>query len=423
MDIILYILVFISVALSVVSVVLLVKKNGATLSKEDKQDISSSLGNQLNISNNSFNLQLSNFQNTLSQSQKDLEERVEKLSKNLDERMQQMSKAQEEKLEAIRQSNERNIKNLQEDNNKQLDKMRETVDEKLSKTINERFDQSFKVLADQLDKVSKSIGEMQTIASDVGNLNKMLSNVKTTGNFGELRLDAILSQLLAKDQYETNVVTAEGRDPVEYAIKYPDSATGESIYLPIDSKFPLKVYQDMKEASDAGNAELYEQKKRQLVATIKNMAKDISTKYIYPPKTTDFAIMFLPFEGLYADVVKIDDLLAELQTKYRVIVTGPTTMCALINSLQMGFKTVKLQKKSAEIQNVLRAVSTEFDKFSEVVQKIQDKFKSTEGEFEKLVGTRTRMLASKLKNIDRLDDASATKILQLVDDVDSSEDK
>ncbi|MBQ8468942.1 MAG: DNA recombination protein RmuC [Clostridia bacterium] len=423
MDIILYILVFISVALSVVSVVLLVKKNGATLSKEDKQDISSSLGNQLNISNNSFNLQLSNFQNTLSQSQKDLEERVEKLSKNLDERMQQMSKAQEEKLEAIRQSNERNIKNLQEDNNKQLDKMRETVDEKLSKTINERFDQSFKVLADQLDKVSKSIGEMQTIASDVGNLNKMLSNVKTTGNFGELRLDAILSQLLAKDQYETNVVTAEGRDPVEYAIKYPDYATGESIYLPIDSKFPLKVYQDMKEASDAGNAELYEQKKRQLVATIKNMAKDISTKYIYPPKTTDFAIMFLPFEGLYADVVKIDDLLAELQTKYRVIVTGPTTMCALINSLQMGFKTVKLQKKSAEIQNVLRAVSTEFDKFSEVVQKIQDKFKSTEGEFEKLVGTRTRMLASKLKNIDRLDDASATKILQLVDDVDSSEDK
>ena len=251
----------------------------------------------------------------------------------------------------------------------------------------------------------------------------MLSNVKTTGNFGELRLDAILSQLLAKDQYETNVITAEGRDPVEYAIKYPDYATGESMYLPIDSKFPLKVYQDMKEASDAGNAELYEQKKRQLVATIKNMAKDISTKYIYPPKTTDFAIMFLPFEGLYADVVKIDDLLAELQTKYRVIVTGPTTMCALINSLQMGFKTVKLQKKSAEIQNVLRAVSTEFDKFSEVVQKIQDKFKSTEGEFEKLVGTRTRMLASKLKNIDRLDDASATKILQLVDDVDSSEDK
>ena len=419
----LYILLFISIALGVVSIVFAVRGNKTTLSSSDKQDIAGTVGNQLNISNNSFNLQLTTFQENLSKNQKDLEERIEKLSKSLEDRMQVMSKNQEEKLEAIRQSNERNIKSLQEDNNKQLDKMRETVDEKLSKTINERFDQSFKVLSEELDKVSKSIGEMQTIASDVGNLNKMLSNVKTTGNFGELRLDAILSQLLAKDQYETNVVTAEGREPVEYAIKYPDFASGETVYLPIDSKFPLKIYQDMKDAGDSGNAEQFEQKKKQLVATIKNMAKDIATKYIYPPKTTDFAIMFLPFEGLYADVVKIDDLLAELQTKYRVIVTGPTTMCALINSLQMGFKTIKLQKKSAEIQNVLRAVSTEFDKFSDVVKKIQDKFKTTNEEFEKLVGTRTRMLASKLKNIDRLDDVSASKILKLVDDIDADDTK
>lgn len=419
---IIYILLTICIALSVISIVVTVKgKTSTSLSMSDKRDITDSFSNNINaitsaltqtqrISSDALAGSVKNFQENMSANQIALENRVQELIKQLDERMQNMSKAQEEKLEAIRQSNERHIKGLQEDNNKQLDKMRETVDEKLSKTINERFDQSFKVLNDQLEKVYKSIGEMQTMAADVGSLSKALSGVKTTGIFGEVQLGAILEQLLTKDQYATNIVLADGRDPVEYAIKLPGKADGEWVYMPLDSKFPYTVYTDMQEAYEQGNIDEFNRKKEQLKVTIKNMAKDICKKYIYPPKTTDFAVMFLPIEGLYAEVAKMG-LIPELQSKFKITIAGPTTMSALLNSLQMGFKTLAIQKKSGEVWNILSAVRTEFDKFNDIIRKIQGKIDEAGREFDTLVGTRSRMLASKLKSVDMISGPEANAIL------------
>ena len=259
------------------------------------------------------------FKTDLSERQESLEKRVMQLIKQLDERMQSISRLQEEKLEAIRISNERNMKSLQEDNNRQLDKMRETVDEKLSKTINERFEQSFDVLKKQLESVYKSLGEMQSIATDVGSLTKMLSNVKTTGIFGEIQLGAIFDQILTKDQYETNFVTGDGREPVEYAVKLPGQADGDFVYMPVDSKFPYTIYSELQNAYEANDFDSVKQKKDQLKNTIRSMAKDISAKYIYPPKTTNFAVMFLPVEGLYAEVAK-QGLIEELQQKYNITI-------------------------------------------------------------------------------------------------------
>lgn len=420
--IVVYIMLALSLVLSVVSIVVTIKsKSSSALSSKDKQDIQNSFSNNIGVITNALSqsqkagtdalgMSMQTFQESLSKNQVALETRILELIKQLDERMQNMSKTQEEKLEAIRQSNERNIKMLQEDNNKQLDKMRETVDEKLSKTINERFDQSFKVLNDQLEKVYKSIGEMQNMATDVGSLSKMLSNVKTTGIFGEIQLGAILEQLLTKDQYETNFVVGDNREPVEFALKLPGLTDGEFVYIPIDSKFPYTIYSDLQNAYENNDLDEVKRKKDQLKATIKGMAKDISMKYIYPPKTTDFAIMFLPIEGLYAEVVKMG-LLPELQNKYKITIAGPTTMSALLNSLQMGFRTLAIQKKSGEVWNILRAVRTEFDKFNELMEKIQGKLNSTSKDFDMLIGTRSRMIASKLKSVERVDNVEASSIL------------
>ena len=417
-------IVFMAVVLVVCAVTLFIvlRAKKITLSQMDKQEISNSLSNQLNISNNAINLQLKTFQDVLNKSQKDLEDRVQSMTKTLDDRMQKMSEQQEQKLENIRLSNERNIKSLQEDNNKQLDKMRETVDEKLSKTINERFEQTFKVLNDQLEKVYKSIGEMQNMATDVGSLTKMLSNVKTTGIFGEIQLGAILEQILNNDQYETNIITGDSREPVEYAIKLPGSSDGEFVYMPIDSKFPYTVYSDLQNAYEANDFDQVKAKKEQLKATIKNMAKDICTKYICPPKTTDFAVMFLPVEGLYAEVVKMG-LLTEIQNKYKVTIAGPTTMSALLNSLQMGFRTLAIQKKSGEVWKILSAVKTEFDKFGEIMEKIQNKLESTSKDFDMLIGTRSRMIMSKLKSVEKIESVEAKNILNLPNSTDDDQDK
>ena len=350
------------------------------------------------------------FKTDLSERQESLEKRVMQLIKQLDERMQSISRLQEEKLEAIRISNERNMKSLQEDNNRQLDKMRETVDEKLSKTINERFEQSFDVLKKQLESVYKSLGEMQSIATDVGSLTKMLSNVKTTGIFGEIQLGAIFDQILTKDQYETNFVTGDGREPVEYAVKLPGQADGDFVYMPVDSKFPYTIYSELQNAYEANDFDAVKQKKDQLKNTIRSMAKDISTKYIYPPKTTNFAVMFLPVEGLYAEVAK-QGLIEELQQKYNITIAGPTTMSALLNSLQMGFRTLAIQKKSGEVWRILGAVRTEFDKFNNIVDKIQKQFDTTSKDFDALAGTRSRMIASKLKSIEKLDVKESQELL------------
>lgn len=435
MNIILYVLLGISLCLNA-GIIFLVKKSkqSVALSQADKKDIIEGFGNNVGvisqtitnaqkIGNDAIVQSVQTFQQNFSKDQQKLEEsltkgekaledRVLELIKQLDTRMLDMSKNQETKLEQLRNNTERQIKSMQEDNNIQLTKMRETVDEKLSKTINERFDQSFKVLSSQLESVYKSLGEMQTVASSVGNLTKVLANVKTTGILGEIQLGAILDQILTTDQYETNYVTGDGKDPVEFAIKLPGQTNGEFIYLPIDSKFPLTIYTDLCNAYESNEIDQVKQKKDRLKNQIKQMAKDIKTKYIYPPRTTNFAIMFLPVEGLYAEVAKMG-LIDELQHLFNVTIAGPTTMSALLNSLQMGFKTLAIQKKSGEVWKILGAVRTEFDKFNEIVQKIQSNFEKTSKDFENLVGTRSRLLSSKLKSVDKLELSETKNILGL----------
>lgn len=412
-----YVLLAISILLGLVSVgsivvlvVSLKRKNQTTLSETDKRDIIGGFNQNIGVITQTLSEvqksgkdatidAINQFKDSLTEKQSSLENRVMALIDQLDRRMQEM-----------RDSNEKSIKHLQEDNNKQLDKMRETVDEKLSKTINERFEQSFDVLRKQLEDVHKSLGDMQNIATDVGSLTKMLSNVKTTGIFGEIQLGAIFDQILSKEQYETNFVTADGREPVEYAVKLPGQVDGEYVYLPVDSKFPYTIYSDLQNAYESNNFDIVKQKREQLKNTVRGMAKDINTKYIYPPKTTNFAIMFLPIEGLYAEVAKMG-LIEELQAKFNITIAGPTTMSALLNSLQLGFRTLAIQKKSGEVWKILGAVRTEFDKFNGIVDKIQKKFDDTSRDFDALVGTRSRMIASKLKSIERLDSVESSKLL------------
>lgn len=423
---VIYILISVCILLSLVTIFVCLKtRKESKISQEDKNSIISSFNSNIDFiskslsetqkANNEAVLQtIRAFQDNLSGNNQSLEKRVLELTKQLDERMQNLSKLQEEKLETIRISNERHLRALQEDNNRQLDKMRETVDEKLSKTINDRFEQSFKMLSSQLESVYKSLGEMQNIAADVGNLTKVLSNVKTTGVFGEIQLGAIIDQILTKEQYETNFVTGDGREPVEYVIKLPGQDDGECVYLPVDSKFPFTVYSDLQVAYEQNDFELVKQKKEQLKNTIRSMAKDINTKYICPPKTTNFAVMFLPVEGLYAEVAKMG-LIDELQAKYSVTIAGPTTMSALLNSLQMGFRTLAIQKKSGEVWKILSAVRTEFDKFNVIVDSIRKRFEGASQDFDKLVGTRSRLIASKLRSVERLDNSQSAQLLGIED--------
>jgi DNA recombination protein RmuC len=282
--------------------------------------------------------------------------------------------------------------------------MRQVVDEKLQKTLNDRISQSFKEVSDRLAEVYKGLGEMQTIATSVGDLKKTLSNVKARGILGEIQLGAILEDMLSPEQYLTNVVTVEGsRDPVEFAIKLPGSENGSSVLLPIDSKFPLDAYGDLNDAYDKGNADEIAAAKSVLTARIKKFADDIHKKYVSPPATTEFAIMFLPTEGLYAEVVRLG-LIEVLQEKYKVTIAGPTTMSALLNSLQMGFKTLAIQKRSGEVWETLAHVKREFGKFEDVLEKAKTRLDQANKELEDLVGTRTRQINRRLKDVVTLTD-------------------
>jgi DNA recombination protein RmuC len=285
-----------------------------------------------------------------------------------------------------------------------LEKMRETVDEKLQKTLETRLGQSFELVSKQLESVQKGLGEMQTLAQDVGGLKRVLSNVKTKGIVGEYQLSAILEQILAPEQYEANVKTKRSSsDHVEYAIRLPGrDNSNEPVYLPIDAKFPLEDFNRLQAAYDEANPLKAEESSKALVNSIRKFASDISNKYLDPPYTTDFAIMFLPIEGLYAEVVRNPTLMSELQGKYRVIVTGPTTLAAILNSLQMGFKTLAIQQRSSEVWKILGQVKTEFDQFGEILEKAKKKIEGAGDDIEKLVGTRTRAIQRKLKNVDAL---------------------
>lgn len=295
-----------------------------------------------------------------------------------------------------------------------LEKMRETVDEKLHKTLEERLGQSFKMVSDRLEAVQKGLGEMHSLANGVGDLKKVLSNVKTRGVLGEIQLGNILEQVMAPEQYAANVKTKKGsNDLVEYAIKLPGKNKLESeVFLPIDAKFPQEDYVRLQTAYDAGDQEGIDKALKGLTTSVKRFAKDIRDKYIDPPHTTDFGIMFLPLEGLFAEVVRQPELVALLQREYKIIVTGPTTLAAMLNSLQMGFKTLAIQKRSSEVWQVLGAVKTEFSKFGGVLDKAQKKLNEANKELDVLVGTRTRIMMSKLKKVEQIPSVDSLKVIE-----------
>lgn len=353
--------------------------------------------------------QLKNFEKNSVEKQTLLKDTLSQNLKQFEERFKTFSVETEQKLENIRNVVGEKLQIIRDDNNKKLDEMKDVVDRKLSETLNKRMTESFKLVNDRLQEVYKGLGEMQNLAKGVGDLKKVLSNVKSRGVLGEIQLGAILEEILSPEQYEKNVATKKGsQNVVEYAVKLPVNDE-ECVYLPIDSKFPGDTYANLRDAYESGNADAVQRSAKALIDTLKKEARDIRDKYIDVPNTTDFAIMFLPFEGLYSEVVN-RGLIETLQRDFKVNVAGPSTMAALLNSLQMGFRTFAIQKRSHEVWNVLGAVKTEFDKFSDVLVKALDRLNQASGELDKLVGVRTRQIQRKLKDVTKLGDLQTREI-------------
>ncbi|MGQ9847520.1 MAG: DNA recombination protein RmuC [Bacteroidales bacterium] len=353
------------------------------------------------------------FQDSFNQSVKDFNDiQIQKFS-DLILKQEQLRQETEQKLEKIRETVEKKLEFLQQENSKKLEEMRATVDEKLQNTLEKRLSESFKVVSERLEQVHRGLGEMQSLASDVGDLKKVLSNVKQRGVIGEIQLGAILENILSPGQYQKNVKTKSSSDDfVEYAIVLPGKdESGKPVYLPIDSKFPIEDYLRLVEAYEKANPVDIKASTTNLQNAIRKSAKDIHDKYIDPPNTTDFGILFLPVEGLYAEVIRQTGLIEELSRTYKIIISGPTTLAALLNSLQMGFRTLAIEKRSSEVWKVLQAVKTEFGKFEDVLIKAKEKIDKAGDEIEKLVGTRTRVIKSKLKNLTELPEDEVKSIL------------
>ena len=400
------------VTLAVMLVILIV------LLLNSRKDEQGELRRDLNSSLSAFGKTISENQRAASESQ---EQRLssmernnaldfERLRRSQEDRISSLEHASEEKLEAIRQTMERRLSAIQTENAEKLESMQKVVDEKLEKTLENRITESFRLVSNQLEQVYKGLGEMQSVAEGVTDLKKVLSNVKTRGILGEAQLGAILSEILSPEQYECDVATVPGsRERVEFSIRLPGD--GETpVLLPIDAKFPSETYAQLTDAYDSGDPERIAQASKMLEIRLKAEAKDIREKYVDPPHTTDFGILFLPFEGLYAEAVN-RGMIEELQRTYRINVTGPSTMAAFLNSLQMGFRTLAIQKRSGEVWQILGAVKTEFDKFGDVLESSQRRLRQVNDDLDTLIGTRTRAITRKLKDVERLDSSDAGKLL------------
>lgn len=348
------------------------------------------------------------------------EKNVKELNQTLKDKYEEMRTSQLDinkqtidNIKDIRQSLEGQLKYIREDNTKQLEEMRKTVDEKLQKTLNDRLSQSFDTVTRQLQAVQLGLGEMKNLATDVGGLKKVLSNVKMRGGLGEIQLSMLLEQILAPEQYQANVNTKRGgNELVEFAIKLPGKDDeGTHVWLPVDAKFPKDIYEQLQEAYDDGDSTKILNAQKNLEVTIKKMAKDIRDKYIDPPNTTDFGILFLPFEGIYAEIVRKAALLEDLQRNYKIVITGPTTLAALLNSLQMGFKTLAIQKRSSEVWQVLGAVKKEFDHFGDLMGKAQKNIQAGLSQLDDVLGVRTKAIQKRLKNVETLPDLDTNRIL------------
>ena len=333
-----------------------------------------------------------------------------KLREEVVKTIEEKSRSQQESIDNLHNVIDKHLKHLQESNEKKLEQMRQTVDEKLQSTLEKRLGESFKIVGDQLEAVQRGLGEMQSLATGVGDLKKVLTNVKTRGTWGEYQLGNILEQILTPDQYAKNVKPKESSDEiVEYAVRLPGHDNSSQVWLPIDSKFPQESYIRLKDASEKSDTDAIEKASAELIRAIKKSAKDISDKYIDPPHTTDFAIMFLPTEGLYAEIVRQPGILDDLQHQ-RIVVAGPTNLSAILSSLSMGFRTLAIENRSSEVRRILSAVKTEFSAFGDVLSKVKTQLDRASGTIDK-AGVRTRAMQKKLKDVEELPTEDSTKIL------------
>lgn len=406
----------------------MIKNDNAASNRALREEVSAniqssvnSLGNMLNMAQKNsgdaqsrriddmstqINAKLSDMDKLLSQKQAASSAAVNEQLKVLENRFKTLEANNELKLEAIRSTMTKHLTSIQDENSKKLDAIQTTVNEKLESKMNE----SFKLVSERLEQVYKGLGEMQTIASGVGDLKKVLSNVKNRGIIGEIQLGAILEEILSPEQYDREVATVpRSSNHVEFAVKLPGNGDSSFVYLPIDSKFPGDTFAALQDAYDSGSPEAVADAKKQLAAVIKKCAKDIRDKYVSPPYTTNFGIMFLPFEGLYAEVVN-SGLLETLRRDYNITVTGPSTMAAMLNSLQMGFQTLAIQKKSSQVWEILGSVKTEFQTFAKVLEETQKHIKKVDDDLEKLVGVRTRQINRKLSSIEAISAADTPLI-------------
>ena len=356
---------------------------------------------------------LKSFEEKFAQSIADFNNLQRQKFEDLIIRQENIKKETEGKLKEIRETVENKLKGIQDDNNKKLEEMRKTVDEKLQETVEKRFNESFRLISERLEQVHKGLGEMQTLASGVGDLKKVLTNVKTRGNFGEIQLGAILEQILSPEQYEFNAIIKEGSlERVEYVIKLPGrNSDNKPVLLPIDSKFPNEDYQRLLDAyENIVNPKDIEDISKQFVNSVKKNAADIKNKYINPPVTTDFAIMFVPTEGLYAEILRRTGLFEILQRDYKVTVVGPTNLVAFLSSLQMGFKTLAIEKRSSEVWEVLGAVKTEFGRFGMALEKTKKKLQEATNVIDQ-AGVRSRVIERKLRNVEELPSEQSAAML------------
>ncbi|WP_278702278.1 DNA recombination protein RmuC [Butyricimonas virosa] len=365
------------------------RENDENRSRKDREELASTL--------NHFRTE---HRETLKNITTQTNSAIQAFQKSFAESMELFNRLQREKFGELSLRQQELLQNTE----KKLEEMRATVDEKLQKTLHERIGQSFELVSKQLENVQKGLGEMQTLAQDVGGLKRVLSNVKIRGTIGEVQLSMLLEQILASDQYDTNVKTKPGSDKlVEFAVKLPGRAEGdESVYLPIDAKFPKDVYEQLLDAYESGDLQRVETTSRILEQTIRGMAKDIRDKYLAPPHTTDFGIMFLPFESIYGEVTRRAALLEQLQQEYHVIVTGPTTLAAILNSLQMGFRTLAIQKRSSEVWRILGGVKAEFEKFGGLLEKAQKNLQTANNQLEEVMGKRTCAIQRQLRSVEAL---------------------
>ena len=415
MDILIIAVCAVTCLLSLITLIIVLKKNNNEDSSEEivsavRREISSQQSVLRQELTSQTQTSVKNMGDMLLENQRSFSHTQYNQMNGLEERMKNFSMQNEQKLENIRQTvdkqlsenretMEKKLDALQKDNNRQLEEMRKTVDERLEKSLEDKMNKSFSLVSQRLEQVYKGLGEMQNLATGVGDLKKVLSNVKTRGILGEIQLGSILGEILSPEQYAENVATKKGsKNVVEFAVKLPAKDDG-FIWLPIDSKFPGDTYAALREAIENGDKAQIDIAAKTLITTIKNEAKDISTKYIDPPNTTEFAIMFLPFEGLYSEVVN-RGMVEILQRDYRVNIAGPSTMAALLNSIQMGFKALAVQKRSAEVWQVLGSVKKEFDTFAKVLESTQKKLDQANKDLDTLVGVRTRQIQRRLKDVE-----------------------